>query len=793
MKVACRFGAADFWAGLAAVGLLLGAGAVRAEDAEDAYTSAQGRIAAAARDVGAVQQVASGRHGKARTAEDRIADAVLLMGVKDYDRAADVLNQVVEGYPDHPTVYADAVHLLGETYFQSKQYLSARRMFERIIDSDDRRLAPFRERAAIRLVDVALRLKDLDGLDALFAKIGNIDGAQGGLAYARGKGLLAQGRLGASASALSGVTGDSTFLHQSRYLMGVVAVQEAAPPPPAEGEKPAPVAKGAYAKALDQFRQVTQLPADTAEHRHVIDLAWLAIGRLLYESNQWTQSVDAYNRIDRSSPEFGTMLYELAWVYVRLGDVVRAQRALEVLAVAAPNSQDVADASLLRGDLMLRAGQFDKSRQVYESVRGTYDGMRARLDDFLGQSSDPGVYFDTLSQDQLELFEAGQALPSLVLEWAREGDDGERAFAIIDDVALCRRLIKESNDMIERLNAVLASPNKIRAMPELKSGAERGLGLLNSVALARLSLGHGLDDVSEDLSSELSKVRAQRKSLEARLGLVPVSAADFAARERDATRQWNRASQSLQRLDLEIDTLQATINGLDRILKDAPEAGVVRNPQQQQQFEESLDEQRRLLKYFRDQVGQLRRAVEAGKVQVGFGDKRFVEDATVRKQFRDVLAREVQLSAAGGGGATLAAYAARVQPLLTQADGVESQVEAALAKIEDTVVNQATKLRAQVQRETANIVDYSLKLDALDQEARLVVGEVAMRNFGLVRDRLKNIVLRADVGITEEAWELREEQYTRVRSLKIERARGEQRLQEELEEVLDDNADPEDE
>src|SRR6185503_3146570 len=70
-------------------------------------------------------------------------------------------------------------------------------------------------------------------------------------------------------------------------------------------------------------------------------------------TDQYQQAVNAYNHIDRSSSEFGTMLYELAWVYVKLGDIERAQRALEVLAIAEPNSTNIADGSLLRGDLML--------------------------------------------------------------------------------------------------------------------------------------------------------------------------------------------------------------------------------------------------------------------------------------------------------------------------------------------------------------------------------------------------------------------------------------------------------
>jgi len=783
------------WCGAVAVWLTCTSSAL-AVDSDEAAVGAQQRIDNAASKVGAIDAAINAHKKKSRPAEQRIADAVLLMGVKDYDRAADVLNQVVEKYSQHPTAYADGLHLLGETYFESKQYLSAKRIFTRIIDSSEGRFASYRVRAAVRLVDIALRTRDLDTLDELFVKIGSVPDAQSGLAYAKGKGLLAQGRLGAAASSLQGVAADSGFAHQARYLQGVIAVQELAPPAEKDAgpatDKPDMLPKGHYARALEHFRAVTKMKGATEANRHVIDLSWLAVGRLLYESNDWLKAVDAYNRIERSSPEFGTMLYELAWLYVRLGDVVRAQRALEVLAVVAPNSQDVADASLLRGDLMLRSGQFEKSLRVYESVRGTYEGMRERLQEFLGQSDDPGVYFDALSQDQLELFEAGSVLPALVLKWAREGEDGERAFAIIDDVTISRRLIKESNTMIERLNAVLGSPNKIRALPGLKAGAESGLGLLNSIALARVLIGRGLEDVNDEVGGQLATVRQQRKALEKRLSMVPVTPSDFVARERQAKRQWNRTSQGLQRLDLEIDTLQATINGLERILKDGPQAGVVRNPAQTEQFKQALTEQRRVLKYYREQVSQLRRAVEAGKVQVGFGDKRFVEDGDVRRQYAKLLGQEVQLSSQGAGGADLANYARRVTPLLQRAQAAEARIEAKLAEIDRMVRTETVKLRAIVQRETANIVDYSLKLEGLDREARLLVGEVAMRNFTRVRDRLTNIVLRADVGITEEAWELREEQYTRVRRLKVERARGEQRLQEELDEVLDDSADPED-
>jgi len=95
-----------------------------------------------------------------------------------------------------------------------------------------------------------------------------------------------------------------------------------------------------------------------------------------------------------------------------------------------------------------------------------------------------------------------------------------------------------------------------------------------------------------------------------------------------------------------------------------------------------------------------------------------------------------------------------------------------------------------VETERENIGKYQQQLDVLDNEARDLVGHVAQRNFGLVRDKLRGIVLRADVGITEQAWEVREEELDRVRSLQSERARQEQLLDEELKEVRDDGVEP---
>ena len=80
------------------------------------------------------------------------------------------------------------------------------------------------------------------------------------------------------------------------------------------------------------------------------------------------------------------------------------------------------------------------------------------------------------------------------MQWAREAEDGPAAFAVIDGVKQCRDLLKRVNQFVEKLNAVLNAPNRVRAFPELKAGEEKALSLLNTVALARASRSaEGLD------------------------------------------------------------------------------------------------------------------------------------------------------------------------------------------------------------------------------------------------------------------------------------------------------------
>jgi tetratricopeptide (TPR) repeat protein len=769
---------------LGGLALTAPAGAVSSRDApgmaQRVLSDAQGEVESVRKAIQAAKSVA-------RTAEQRLADAEILLRNRDYPRAITALHQLIDNHPDNGPVVADALAMLGDAYYQSRQFLSARRVYRQIVDRpNDSRLAGYAPKAYLRLVDIALKTQNTRELDELMVKLGASSG-EPTLSYARAKGLVSRRDLAGARAAAASVPAGHPLHPQARYLLGVVAVREAQAQAPkvvtSPGEFPPPAPPTRYAAAIEAFRQVTQLPGDTPEHRHVIDLAWLAIGRLFYEADQWAEAADAYGHVERNSPEFGTSLYELSWVYVRLNDTARATRALEILSIVDPSNSYQADGSLLRADLLLRGGEFKKALDLYESVRHDYDPMRERVDTFLKSSSDPAVYYDKLANSaEMEGIESALMLPPLAVQWAREAQDGPAAFALLDDLGKSRELLRQSQTMIGKLRSVLSAPNRVKAFPELRAGDERALLLLNRITQSRGLLAQGLDDaVPGDGSGELATVRQERRALQQRLKLLPLTDGDLAARDASADRQWNRVSQALQRLQLETDQIQAIANSLKNILA----RSTTKDPAQMKMWQDELSANDRDLKLYRDQLAALRKQVEFGRLQVGYGDQRFIDDEQVRVAFREKLTRELQL--VGGEGAE---YAGRATPVMAQAAADEERLFALRREISAEVAKKTAEIEQIIAQEAETIASLAGRLDALDQEARLVIGQVAMRNFTLVRDKLRSVVLRADVGASQQAWEVREEQMFRVNLLRRERNREEKLLQEELKEVLDDTPEP---
>jgi hypothetical protein len=723
------------------------------------------------------------------TAAQRLAAAELMIRTADHRRAIDELTLVQQlhrqGEADS-NLNVDATFLLGEAYFADHQLLAARRQLATILEGAP--AAPFMAyagRAVGRLGDIAVALQDETALRwALERALQLPIDASGSVEYARSKLYLASGDQMQARVAASHVTSSSKYYPQVQYLLGVIELAAAATETAASKAQLPGTLPDRYLKAVTQFQRVTQLKVETKEHRQVVNTAWLALGRIFYETANYLDASHAYNHIRRGSSVYSTMLNELSWTYVRLGDYENALPLLETLSLTEADTLRRVDGALLRGDVLLRSEKDATALQTYQEVRGRYEPLRAELADYLGSHAAVAPYYDLLLMEQV----ASSELSPPLLGWIAEEASEQTALIVAQDDADCRALLARSNELVRKLSGALASTSRVRLFPAQRAEYEHWESLQNRLAWVRWSIAEALDRVWA--ASAVTGVTEERRQLMATMAKLPRGKPDFARRERDGQWQWASMAWELQRATADVNRLQALVNGLLRLLEAqlargrGAERGVI-------ELQNEIVEHQRAIAGYQQRIEEYQGAIDLGRVQIGLGDQRFINDRLNRARFAELLAAELQAIGQQTGNSALLDAATQARPLFEQAAVIEQQAMAGRSRLDGTIRHQAAGLSRAVAEEARKLQGQQQALRALESEARELLGTTAKEVLVAVEERLTDLVRRADGAVAAQAWEARERSQRRVIELQHTRAVEEAQIKQDLAEILGEGkADP---
>ena len=709
--------------------------------------------------------------------EERLTDGELYFRLQDYSTAVIVFTDIVENYSDHRAA-SDARFMLGEALFQAGDFLGARARFSEVIDrADPAGYGPYVQRALGRLIEIAIQIRDFEGVDAYFQRLSQLPPTEveAVTAYFRAKYLynravpieetLGEGNeqqatidldmLEDARVAFEAVPDGSPYWPQARYFIGVIHTLRAELP-----------------QAIEAFRRVLRGEASTVDQRRVVELTQLALGRLYYETDQYDQAVEAYQAVPRTSTQFDAALYEVAWVYIRMGDATRAERALEVLSVAVPDSHYIPDGKILRGNLLMRNGRFDDAETVFTEVREEFGPVYRELDDVRTSHDDLSGYFRTLVRDNMEDFDVDSFLPESARRYVDLEGDFDRATRVLSDLALTRRLVRETSDLLARLRGRVDAPNAVGAFPVLRNQRERTTLLRNRLSRVRRGLAAIDEARSSNATGELAEVRERRRRIERDLGRMPTEEDDFMVRDKQQLSRYRAMQRELSNLEVELVGMEARIVATRRFLQQTAEEHTNADA-----VLAELANQERGVAGFREAIDELERAVEIARSQVGVGDSRYQQDEELRDEYRRLLEREREL----GGGSS------ETEALHRQANSIESELDAKDAAIDAAVNARLVEVRQILDEESSLLVGYRTTLAELEGETEEVVGAVTRETFGVVRDRFYDLVLRSDVGQIDIAWQRREEHRMRVDMLTRERQRELQALDDEFRDIMDES------
>ena len=711
--------------------------------------------------------------------EERLTDGELYLRLEDYLRAAILLMDIVEHYPTH-RAYPEALFLLGESLFFAGDYLGARKRYAAVIDrSSEPAFFPHLQPALSRLIEIAIHTRDFREVDGYFARLEALPSASLSVttAYFRAKYLynravpiddvlnasanaeirgVDQQRLEQARKGFIAIPGGTEFSLRSKYFVGTVHTL-----------------RGEYLDAIAAFHGVLGHEPANEQEGQVVELTYLALGRLYYETEQLEQALEAYRAVQQTSSHFDEALYELAWTYIRMGDAIQAERALELLSVAAPDSPLNADGKVLRGDLLARTGRYEEADVVFDEVRATFGPIRDELARKRSEHPDLHAYFRKVVRENLDHFDMDDFLPESARRWIDLEGDYERALEVLADLSEANQLVRETDELAQRITAALSAPNRVSVFSDLRRQRERTTGLRNRAARVRGTLINSESQAQSNRQGEIARVRARRQELQAEVMKMPTDTEDFIDRDLDKLEEYRAAERDLQGLRVEILGLEARIvasrSGLVLVDPEKVDRNALRAQLAQHETE---------VKEHEEQLTWIRRRLEVGRLHVGVGDKRYQADDAERSKFINLVDREREL--AGTGGPAFNAAFGRVAAVERQLDEREAQVAA-------VVKRRVSEMLSVVDEETANLTRYRRALGSLEGETEDVVGAITYLNFNRVHDRFYDLVLRADVGKIDVSWAKREDHRLRIDALTRKRARELQALDDEFRDVMDQN------
>ncbi len=473
------------------------------------------------------------------TVEQRLTNGELLYRTKDYARATVVFSEILEEFPNTPS-YVDALWLRGETFYAQKEYLSARRDYRQIVDhGSEPRFSPVPRSCARAPRRRAASASTTSPASTKSSRSSNqVPPAQvdAGLPVREGQGLLLQASDSANAAAALQARAEQQHGTRTRPATsrGWLVIKDGAPPTTpaacaprhARRTRRSRVPRRTKSQPSRPSRSSTDLAPDTAEHRQVIDLSWMAIGRLHYEMENSTQAAEAYSKVGRGLARVRDDALRARVVYVRLGDVQHAERALEVLQIADPSSPQAGDATLppCRTSSSAPARSTRRCSSISASAKST-SRCALKLEDLHRPDARtrPSTTRSSRSSSSTSSIRTSSSRPRRRSLGAREAEDGPMAFAVIDDVNQCKQLIRQSYLLIDKLNIILNAAQPRSRVSRAPGG--RGEGTLAPqphLEDARCSIAKGLDEEEpSDARGDIAQVRAQRRALQAQMGQLP--------------------------------------------------------------------------------------------------------------------------------------------------------------------------------------------------------------------------------------------------------------------------------
>lgn len=708
----------------------------------------------------------------------RFSDGEIQYLLGDYASAAVLFYDLVTNKDFQASSrYSDALFYLADSLYQQKNYLGSRLYLKQVLTL---RQTHYRE-ALARYLEIAGRLNEFSGIDDFIAQARGLSGGQlpPELSYVYAKWLFrrddtpAEERIPRAQGVFQALAADGTgpFRVQSAYFIGVGFVR-----------------LKQWDKAIEQFKAVAQLPMKDEKDKAVRELVDLSLGRVYFEVGKYDEAIDRYAQIPQQSSNFPDSLYEIAWGYVRKGELIKAKDATDILLMVAEDSVLAPEAKILQGTLLQKLQKYDDSIETYNQVINTYSPVRDEIDALLTANKDPVQYFDELLARNDRTLDVTKLLPPIALKWASTRREVSDAQNITNTLDASKRGLTESRQIAERILKSLEERG-LESFPMLQEGYTRADAVDTSITHAEEGLTHFEEGapgagLSAEKQKSLAELHTREAALKQRIATMPTTSDEVQKRRARMQATIDALDRLAFQAGLDIQSQQAQLTAIRKYVDDArPQRKT--SAEDEKAFLEKVTNEQRGLDGMQADLEELHAKMLAERNNA---DKGVSGEDSLRSEYNELLKSERALLDELRG-----TLSPEIQKLVLRADVVRSDAQAvrervgrAKGVIRERVEKRAQKLREQVLSEQGLIETYQHESDSVTGETRNLVGRIAFDSFKRVRQSFYDLVLKADVGVVDVSFQRKQDKTGQIQKLAGQKDHELKQLDEEFKEVLKD-------
>jgi len=515
------------------------------------------------------------------------------------------------------------------------------------------------------------------------------------------------------------------------------------------------------------------------EEKEIQALARMALGRLFYELGETGEAVRWYKMISDKSPHYEDALYEMAWVYVREEEVMKAAETLAIMEVRNRNSVFLPRARLLLGYLNVRGEKWVEANRAFTDTASRYKAVHLQIKELMAKELDLKAFFDQITRKKEEktgkdqdsaknVFRLQYAIPPEAVPLFQEDQTLMKAILVTEDITGIGENLEHARDSLLMIKRRLQSASKIGLFPLLADTRTKTYEMeIKNVearaALLKVAREQFARHVTGNTAAQLQKAEQERQKLEKSVMTMPKSTDSLATRLATRRKVFDEKVMSVDNMIKDLQGYQQLISGMYEFYKkQSPERQKKLAPMLVQLHEEASEVESAL-----EMARSVRAKILDASLTVGVDDADMESERRVRTQYRAAIAAEFAVWSSVRSKLSSAEMVLfdKMVTLMQNADSVDRRLDDLNGKLQALADERLAKIKQEITVEEANLKAYEVQYLQYKQQSGQINVVITQESIQQIARHFNDVVVEADLGIVDVNWSLRSK--TRLEYIKL--------------------------